>query len=215
MTDEAALPCPAGAILHSALLYDLSLAVQFLGRERAFREKLLALAQLAPRESILDVGCGTGTLAILARRLVGASGAVYGIDASAEMIARARAKACRRRIEATFQTAPAQALPFPDGIFDVVLATLVLHHLGRNGRRALVGEMRRVLKAGGRALIVDFERSTRRSRGLAARIHRGHGHVDLREVLELLAAAGFSDVESGAVGTKNLHFALARSRISP
>ena len=210
MADEATVPRHAGAILHSALLYDLSLGLQFFGRERAFRERLLALARLAPGETVLDVGCGTGTLAILAWRHVGANGAVYGIDASAEMIARARVKARRAGVDVQFEAAPAQAVPFPNGSFDVVLATLMLHHLGRNGRRALAGEMRRVIKAGGRVLIVDFEESTRKSRGLAARIHSGHGHVDLSEVAELLGSADFSVVESGAVGVKSLHFTLAK-----
>ena len=70
--------------------------------------------------------------------------------------------------------------------------------------------MRRVVNADGRVLVVDFETSTRKSRGLAARIHRGHGHVGLREVIELLVASGLRVVESGTVGTKNLHFALAK-----
>ena len=210
MADEATVPRHAGAILHSALLYDLSLGLQFFGRERAFRERLLALAQLAPGDIVLDVGCGTGTLAILARRRVGASGSVFGIDASAEMIARAKGKARRAGIEVQFEAASAQALPFPDGSFDVVLATLMLHHLGRNGRRTLAGEMRRVIKPDGRVLIVDFEESTRKSRGLAARIHRGHGHVNLGEVVDLLSSDDLSVVASGAVGTKGLHFALAR-----
>lgn len=210
MADEAALSRPVGAVLHSGLLYDLSLGLRFFGRERAFREKLLALAHLVPGETVLDVGCGTGTLAILARRHVGASGAVYGIDASGQMIARAKAKARRADIEVEFQTTPAQALPFPDASFDVLLATLMLHHLGRNGRRELAGEMRRVVNADGRVLVVDFETSTRKSRGLAARIHRGHGSVGLREVIALLGAAGLRVTESGTVGTKNLHFALAK-----
>lgn len=215
MAEEATLSRPLGAVLHSALLYDLSLGLQFLGRERAFREKLLALAHLAPGETVLDVGCGTGTLAILARRHVGPTGAVCGIDASGQMIARAQAKSRRAGVEVKFQTAPAQALPFPDASSDVVLATLMLHHLGRNGRRELAGEMRRVIKADGRVLIVDFESSTRKSRGLAARIHRGHGHVDLREVIALLDTAGLGVVESGAVGSRNLHYALAKPPKSP
>ena len=91
------------------------------GRERPFREKLLALARLVSGESALDVGCGTGTLAISASRVVGAAGRVYGIDASPEMIVRAERKATKAGAEVVFQKSLAQALPFRDAQFDAVL----------------------------------------------------------------------------------------------
>ena len=85
----AASPHTTGRVLHWATGYDVLVWLVTLGRERAFREKMLNLAHLAPGESVLDVGCGTGTLAIAAKRVVGPAGAVYGIDASEQMIARA------------------------------------------------------------------------------------------------------------------------------
>ena len=90
------------------------------GRERAFREKLLRFARLQPGETVLDVGCGTGSLAIAAKMQVGPAGKVYGIDASPEILARARKKARKAGVEVTFEQAPGQALPFPDGHFDAV-----------------------------------------------------------------------------------------------
>lgn len=66
-----------GRVLHSAALYDLLLWLVSLGRERSFREKVLGLARLQPGESVLDVGCGTGTLAIAAKGHVGQIGSVY------------------------------------------------------------------------------------------------------------------------------------------
>jgi demethylmenaquinone methyltransferase/2-methoxy-6-polyprenyl-1,4-benzoquinol methylase/phosphoethanolamine N-methyltransferase len=68
--------------------------------------------------------CGeTGSLALAAKRRVGATGEVVGIDASAEMIARATSKARRARVDVRFQNAVAEALPFPDARFDTVLST--------------------------------------------------------------------------------------------
>jgi ubiquinone/menaquinone biosynthesis C-methylase UbiE len=74
-------------------------------------------------ESVLDVGCGTGSLAIAARRRLGTDGKVFGIDASPEMIARATSKVARAGISVSFRVAVAEALPFPDAQFDVVLST--------------------------------------------------------------------------------------------
>lgn len=196
-------------MIHWAGRYDALVWLLTLGRERAFREKLIAPAGLKPDESVLDVGCGTGTLAIVAKRHVGAGGRVYGIDPSPEMIARATKKAARAKVGVTFQTGFVQALPFPDGEFDVVLSTLMMHHLPRAAREDCVREMRRVLKPGGRALIVDFGARSSGKKSLIGHFHR-HGHVALDQILGLLDSGGFDVVESGPVGTRNLYFALAR-----
>lgn len=66
----------SGIVLHSPVLYDLTVWLAMLGKERAFHEKLLQLVRIKDGECILDVGCGTGTLAIAAKRHVGQSGAV-------------------------------------------------------------------------------------------------------------------------------------------
>src|SRR5918996_529929 len=93
----------------------------------AFRERLISLAELQSGKSVLDIGCGTGTLAIAATRHVGPTGTVHGIDASPQMIARATRKAAKAGAPAVFQVAAAEELPFPETTFDVVLSTLMLH----------------------------------------------------------------------------------------
>src|ERR687895_1774406 len=104
MMKDAAVPATKGHVMHtSARFYDLMVWVLTLGRERALRERLIELARLAPGESVLDVGCGTGTLAIAAKRRVGAAGTVHGIDASLEMIDRARRKAAKAGADVAFQ----------------------------------------------------------------------------------------------------------------
>jgi Methyltransferase domain len=121
-------------VLHRARGYDFLVWALMLGRERTFREKTLALARLAEGESVLDVGCGTGTLAIAAKSRVGTLGKVTGIDASPEMIGRANKKARKKGVEVNFQTAAAERLPFQDAAFDVVLSTVMLHHLPDDAR---------------------------------------------------------------------------------
>ena len=78
----------AGRVLHSARAYDFVAWVLTLGKERRFREHLVDLARLSVGESVLDVGCGTGSLAIAANSRVGSTGQVCGVDPSPEMIAR-------------------------------------------------------------------------------------------------------------------------------
>jgi len=196
-------------VVHWAHRYDWLVWLLTLGRERRFRERLLRPARLERGESVLDVGCGTGTLAIAAKRVVGPGGDVHGIDASPEMVARARKKAVRARAEITFETAFAQALPYPDARFDVVLSTVMLHHLPGRTRLEGVREMRRVLEPGGRLLAVDFVRSSAKRRGLLAHFHR-RGRVEPRALIELVSGAGMSVVENGPVGAWDLQYVLAK-----
>ena len=144
-TSPHSSPATTPGVVHWAARYDLLIWLLTLGRERSFREKLLEPARLQPGETVLDVGCGTGTLAIVAKRHVGPTGSVHGIDPSPEMIARARKKSRKARADVRFETGVAEALPFGDERFDVVLSTVMLHHLRRATREQAVREMRRVL----------------------------------------------------------------------
>ena len=199
-----------GRVLHAARSYDLLAWLLLLGRERAFRDRLVQLARIQPGEAVLDIGCGTGSLAIAAKQHAGASGVVHGIDASPEMIARAEKKARKAGVDVTFRTAIAEALPFQERQFDVVLSTLMLHHLPRETRQQTAHEIRRVLKPGGRVLAVDFGRSSAERKGLLSHLHR-HGRVAMPDIVALLEAAGFEIVETGAVGMLDLDFVLGRA----
>ena len=139
-----------GIVLHAARFYDFLAWAVMLGRETVFREKVLDLGRVKSGESVLDVGCGTGTLAIAAKRRVGSTGRVYGIDVSPAMIARARKKARKAGLDDEFKNEVIEALAFPDAKFDLVLSTLMLHHLPRRLREDGARGIRRVLKPGGR-----------------------------------------------------------------
>lgn len=206
-TSSPDVPSTTGRVLHWAARYDLLVWLLTHGRPGAFRRSLAGLARLARGESVLDIGCGTGSLAIEAKRQVGSTGTVVGIDASSEMIARARSKASRAGAEVTFHHAVAEALPFPDAHFDVVLSTLMLHHLPRSVRQRCVHEIRRVLRADGRVLVVDFAKGQDR-RSLLGHFHR-HGHVDSAAIASLLTEAGLFPVRSGSIGVSTLQYVLA------
>jgi ubiquinone/menaquinone biosynthesis C-methylase UbiE len=194
-------------VLHWAAPYDLLIWIVTLGRERRFRERLLQPAQLKAGESVLDVGCGSGSLAIAARHHVGAAGSVHGIDASDAMIERARRKAKKAGADVIFESALAQSLPFPDARFDVVLSTVMLHHLPRKIRQESVHEMRRVLKSGGRLLAVEFGGKVAHGKGPIAHLHR-HGSIKPRELADLVSDAGLEVVGKGSLGIWDLQFVL-------
>jgi ubiquinone/menaquinone biosynthesis C-methylase UbiE len=199
-----------GRVLHWAARYDLLVWVLTRGRPHAFRRKLADAARLVSGESVLDVGCGTGSLALVAKALVGEAGEVFGIDPSPEMIARATSKARNSAIDVTFMSGVAEALPFDEARFDVVLSTLMFHHLPRKVRAQCAGEIARVLKPGGRVLVVDFAQGQPRH-SLVAHFHR-HGHVDAREIAAVLEAAGLRLINEGLVGQSSLHYVLATAR---
>jgi len=165
----------------------------FRGQLRELRQRTANLARIQPGEQVLDVGCGTGTLAIEVARLVGRAGRVAGIDPGTEQIARAHAKAARRNVHIEFQVGVIEQLPFPDQTFDVALSTLMMHHLPASLKRQGLAEIARVLKPGGRLVIADFKRKQER-RGRAARFHAGGS--SMQDLAALVSEAGFEDLET-------------------
>ncbi len=192
-SDETAAKSTKGLILDQGWSYDLIgwFCDTFLyrGALRELRLRTANLAHLQPGEQILDVGCGTGTLAIEVQQRVGPTGRVFGIDPGARQIARARAKAAQHHLPIDFQIGVIESLPFPDQTFDAVLSTIMMHHLGDGLKRQGLAEIARVLKRGGRVVIADFNRPEEYQ---ARSAHFG----SVRDLQGLVLDAGFVSVET-------------------
>src|SRR5262245_42227458 len=96
-------PHTAGRTIRWAQHYDTVVTLMTVGRARTMRQATINLAHIQPGERVLDVGCGTGDLTLLAKSAAGPTGEVYGIDASPEMIQVAHRKAAQAGIDIAFQ----------------------------------------------------------------------------------------------------------------
>ncbi len=134
-----------------------------LGQQEAILEKTLEAAELRPGERLVDVGCGTGKLAVAAaKRLGDAHGEkshVLGIDATPGIIDLAIERAHRMGVAAEFQVGIAEELPLPDGAADAVTSSYFFHHLPSDVKSQALREMWRVLAPGGRLVITDYGRA--------------------------------------------------------
>lgn len=184
-----------GTLIRWAPYYDLAVNFTTLGQARRLRRMTVDQALIKPGDSVLDVGCGTGEVTLVAK-VRAQHGSVYGIDPAPEMIAVARKKAARKRLNIDFRVGVIEALPFSDASIDVVTSSLMMHHLPEELKVWGVAEIFRVLKPGGRLLIADFMRPTGSFLNhvfIAFTRHRGlrNGIEDIQGILK---NAGFSQI---------------------
>jgi ubiquinone/menaquinone biosynthesis C-methylase UbiE len=127
--------------------------VKLVGGDRA--RGTLVEAAIRPGQRVLDVGCGTGSLATLIKRLHPTVD-VVGLDPDPKALARARRKAEAARVQFRLDRGFSDALPYPDASFDRVLSSFMFHHLQGGEKAKTLHEARRVLKPGGRLYLLDF-----------------------------------------------------------
>jgi ubiquinone/menaquinone biosynthesis C-methylase UbiE len=165
----------------------------------ASHRRLLEQAAIQPAHRILEIGCGTGNLTILARRL-NPSVEVIGIDPDPKALSRARRKAQRAGFPIEFREAFSQQLPFPDASFDRVLSAYMLHHVQPDAKVPTLREAFRVLKPGGFLQLLDFEEGEHPRGSSFRRLLHSHGESHPHGgshphhgVSDLMQEAGFAD----------------------
>jgi ubiquinone/menaquinone biosynthesis C-methylase UbiE len=136
-----------------APFYDI--VARLVMNERRVRRRVIVRAALGPRKRLLDIGCGTGTLALMAQRRY-PNAEVVGVDGDPVILDIARRKAAREGVAVPFDEGMSYALPYPDASFDAVTSTLMLHHLTQDQQARTLAEVRRVLRPGGRFVIADL-----------------------------------------------------------
>ncbi|KAA1431264.1 class I SAM-dependent methyltransferase [Mycolicibacter arupensis] len=208
MSDEAFTP--ALGRLAPARFFDYVVA---LTRERLWRG--LTIMHLAPRpgETILDVGCGTGSLALLAAR-VEPQATIVGLDPDPEILAVARHKDAESKSAGRVRWVTGMGDALVESVdaesMDGVMSSLVLHQCPMDVKRAILASMFAVLRPGGRLVIADFGLQRTPLMRLAFRfVQFADGKTDTQPnadgvIPELISAAGFTDVrEAEVVATIN------------
>jgi ubiquinone/menaquinone biosynthesis C-methylase UbiE len=178
-------------------LYDP--VVRLTTREGTFKRRLLEQAGLKGPIDVLDLGCGTGSLVILAKQASPETN-LTGLDGDPQMLSRAREKADKASVAVRFDQGLSYELPYPDASFDRVLSSLFFHHLERGDKERTVEQVRRVLRPGGELHVVDWgSPAGPLSRALFLSIQLLDGFETTRDNVEgllpwLFERGGFEDV---------------------
>jgi len=179
--------------------------------------RLVAQAGIEPGATVLEIGCGTGNLLLLAAR-AGPGATLIGLDPDPAVLATAARKARRAGVTLRLDRGYADRLPYPDGSVDRVLSAFMLHHLPADQQHDALREVRRVLAPGGRLHLLDIDGSPPSRAGRLLRVghlHRAdtddHGHAgrpgphaDPDTMLAALEKAGLVDAAVVARGAMPL-----------
>jgi ubiquinone/menaquinone biosynthesis C-methylase UbiE len=181
---------------HDRLLPLYDPLTRLLGVDDA-RKELVGQAGLQPLHRVLDIGCGTGTLAILVKSRYPHVD-VTGLDPDPKALARARRKALRSGVMVRFDRGFSESLPYDGEFFDRVFSSMMLHHLDSPAKERTLREVLRVLEPGGRLLLLDVLTTPSEARSGLARWLPTHERLKdntERHVIDLMTSAGFVATE--------------------
>ena len=186
---------PAAGVDGFLPLYDV--ITKLMGADQA-RRALLDYAALRPGQNVLDIGCGTGTLAILIKRRYPRI-EVVGLDPDPKALARAKRKARRAGAFPRFDQGFSDALAYPAASFDHVFSSFMLHHLDGAEKERMLQEIRRVLKPGGQLHLLDFVASEHRGGGFLSHIFHSHAHMADNSDQNILAVMNQAELADAKV----------------
>lgn len=185
--------------------------------EAAFKPKLILQARIQGNFKVLDLGCGTGTLALLVKKNQPLA-EVTAIDIDPNVLSIAKKKVAKLNLQINFDIGTVFSLPYLDNFFDRVVSSFVFHHLTRENKLRTLKEVRRILKVNGELHIADFgkpqNRLMRLSSVLTRRLEETEDNV--KGLLpQLLQVAGFKQVQETSklmtiFGTVSLYKAIKK-----
>lgn len=168
-------------------------------RERSFKQALIQQARFAPGQRVLDLACGTGTLAIWIKQRQ-PQAEVTGVDGDPAILSLASRKAVKADVAVKFDRALSYSLPYPAAHFDRVVSSLFFHHLSWENKARTAREVFRVLKPGGEIHIADWGRAANVvMRGLFVFVQLLDGFENTQDnvsgkLVTLFEQAGFAEV---------------------
>jgi len=175
--------------------------------DRELKERLIEQAGIQPQHKVLDLCCGTATLALLVKQRH-EEATVIGLDIDPEILKIARRKVLVAGVAIALHEATASRLPYPDCTFDRVLCSFAMHHLTHADKRRAAAEVFRVLRPGGEWHVLDFgkphtvyclsvsyvlrwtEELMENIQGLLPRIFQDAGFIDVEEPYRRATLAG-------------------------
>jgi demethylmenaquinone methyltransferase/2-methoxy-6-polyprenyl-1,4-benzoquinol methylase/phosphoethanolamine N-methyltransferase len=211
VTAKLVAPQTEGRPVRWAWLYDRATTLLSFGRLAVLHRRIVELADIAPGDRVLDVGCGPGRLAMAAETATGPAGETCGIDPAPEMVALARRRAARAGARVRFDVGVIEALPYSSDHFDVVLSSLMLHHLPDALKRRGLAEVRRVLRPGGRLVAADFGATPGEGIGhllCALGLRTGWDHAT--RLREMFGEVGFEALDMGSTGVRSVAYIRGR-----
>jgi ubiquinone/menaquinone biosynthesis C-methylase UbiE len=183
--------------------------VSLMGFGRAVQE-LISQANIQHDHSVLDVGCGTGTLIVMLKRRYPAV-QVVGLDPDSKALRRADKKIRRAGVSVQLDHGFADELPYREASFDRVFSSFMFHHLDEAERERTSREVLRVLKPGGSFHLLDFVADDD-AHGFFERLFAGHALMKTNtneRLLRLISRAGFTNVTKVKEGS--MLFGLMRT----